>query len=301
MNLLLENVNLNSNSGPNHFAQKLKNYLSLRGVTFNNFMPHDKKLTFIESTWNRTDLDMYLRLDGIYFNAGFDCNKMNANIKASYEAAKGVIFQTDFNRDLVFNWFGKHPNYTVINNGADTMAIKQFHPNQKFADSIEVEGDIWACAASWHSFKRLKENIKYFLKFSNSKDRMVIAGNNCDHLIDDPRITCVGNLNLRELYTLYSVSKYFIHLAYLDHCPNVVVDARAFGCRIVCSSSGGTKEIAGPDAIIVEEPDWDFSFIKEDHPPPLNFTNIKTNIYNSDISMAKAAKKYHSFLKEQKC
>lgn len=296
MNLLLENVNLSSTSGPNHFAQKLIKYMSLRGVTFNNFLPYDKKLTFIESSWSRKDLDMYLRLDGIYFNAGFDCNRMNSNIKASYEASKGVIFQTEFNRDLIFNWFGEHHNYAIINNGADIINVKQFEADNDFAKKLDTVGNVWSCAASWHSFKRLESNIKYFLEFSNPDDHLFVAGNSPDYTISHPRVTYLGNLNIKELYTLYSVSKYFIHLAYLDHCPNVVIDARAFGCQIICSSSGGTREIAGADAIVISEPQWDFSYIDSKNPPEILFDKIVKNDYNSEISMSKVAKRYYNFL-----
>ena len=57
---------------------------------------------------------------------------------------------------------------------------------------------------------------------------------------------------------MYKASKYFLHLAWLDHCPNVVVDAMACGCTVICSSAGGTKEIAGDNAIIIEENDWNY-------------------------------------------
>ena len=102
MNVFLENVNLNSTSGPNYFAQKLKKYLTARGVSFNDNFRYDKKLTFIQSFNDRSHLPMCLRLDGIYFNANFDCNRMNSNIKRSYDLAKGVIFQTNFNKELIF-------------------------------------------------------------------------------------------------------------------------------------------------------------------------------------------------------
>ena len=93
MNVFLENVDLNSNSGPNYFAQKLIKYLSLRSVLFNSNFPYDLKLSFIESHGKLNNLPMIQRLDGIYFNANFDCEKMNSNIKRTYEQSKGVIFQ----------------------------------------------------------------------------------------------------------------------------------------------------------------------------------------------------------------
>jgi hypothetical protein len=63
-------------------------------------------------------------------------------------------------------------------------------------------------------------------------------------------------------------------LALLDHCPNVVVEARASGCKIVCSSAGGTKEIAGPDSIVVGDVDWDWKPFELYKPPPLDFSRI---------------------------
>jgi len=298
MNLLLENVNLNSSSGPNHFASKLVKYLSFRGVTFDNNISWNKKLTFIEHVGLRPDLPMYLRLDGIYFNGAFDCDRMNYNIKKSYHMSKGIIFQTEFNKELIFNWFGEHNNTAVINNGADMLKIKSFTPLESVVNKYQKFDNIWSCAASWHPFKRLRSNIEYFLNFADANDCLIVAGNNPDYVIEHPRIFYVGNLSVEQLYSVYSVSNYFIHLAYLDHCPNVVIDARAFGCKIICSSAGGTREIAGLDSSVVQEDKWDYTYIKNPEPPKLSFDNIEDNTYNSDLSMVKIAKKYHNFLKD---
>ena len=108
----------------------------------------------------------------------------------------------------------------------------------------------------------------------------------------------MGNLDVKTLLSTFKASKYFIHLAYLDHCPNVVIDARACGAKIICSSSGGTKEIAGPDAIVIEDHNWDFSFIESQDLPKLDFDKKVNNQFNSDISMAKASKKYLQLFKE---
>lgn len=298
MNLFLENVNLNSSSGPNHFAQKLVKYLGMRGVSFDSCRVYDKKLTFIQSNGVRPDLDMYLRLDGIYFNSNFNCSLMNYNIKKSYKNAKGIIFQTEFNKNLIFNWFGPHDNYVVIPNGADTKLIQELQYSTDFENKFKTFGKIWSCAADWHPYKRLEENIKYFLTFSQEQDILLVAGKNPDYKTDHPRIKYLGNLSLSDLMTVYKISDYFIHLAYLDHCPNVVIDARAHGCKIICSSSGGTKEIAGLNCDIVIEDEWDYRFIEEKVPPKMNFSNIVKGQIDSDLSMVKTAKKYHKFLKE---
>ncbi len=296
MNVYLENVNLNSSSGPNYFAQKLKKYLGLRGVLFDDNLRQHVKLTFIESHGARNDLPMIQRLDGIYFNSNFDCDRMNANIKRTYETAAAVVFQTQFNKDLIFNWFGPHDRYSIINNGSDVLSIEAVEPYIfDFAASFD---NIWSCAASWHNFKRLKENVEYFLNFSDSNDCLIVAGNNPDYIIEHPRVFYVGNLDVNRLLGVFKASKYFIHLAYLDHCPNVVVDARACGAKIICSSSGGTKEIAGPEAIVIEDHNWDFSFIESQNLPKLDFDKKIENNFNSSISMVKTSKKYLQLFKE---
>tara|TARA_Y100001937_G_scaffold18642_1_gene25687 strand:- start:37012 stop:37914 length:903 start_codon:yes stop_codon:yes gene_type:complete len=296
VNVFLENVNLNSNSGPNYFAQKLKKYLSLRGVQFDESYKQDLKLTFIESHGVKSNLPMIQRLDGIYFNSNFDCDKMNANIKRTYENATAVVFQTNFNKDLIFNWFGPHDKYSVINNGSDILSIENTEPY--YFDFTKNFENIWSCAAKWHNFKRLKDNVEYFLSFSNEDDCLIVTGLNPDYVVEHPRIFYVGNLDVQRLLGVFKASKYFIHLAYLDHCPNVVIDARACGAKIICASSGGTKEIAGSDAIIIEDHDWDFSFIQSQSLPKLNYDKKINNVFNSDISMAKASKKYLNLFKE---
>ena len=85
-------------------------------------------------------------------------------------------------------------------------------------------------------------------------------------------------------------------MAWLDHCPNVVVDARAAGCKIVCSSAGGTREIAGADAIIVEEDEWNFEPVKLYEPPKLDFSRKTSNNWEVDINITTTAKKYKNFL-----
>jgi glycosyltransferase involved in cell wall biosynthesis len=300
MNIFLENVSLSSTSGPNHFAKKLHKYLSFRGVSFSDKEAYDKKLTFIQSTGQRRDLSMYLRLDGIYFNSIFDCKKMNYPIRKSYEEAEGVIFQTNFNKELIFKWFGEHPNYRIINNGADIVAIRDNSYNSKMLKGLAKYENIWSCAAEWHPYKRLEENIKYFQAHRGSNDCLVVAGNNPDYIVDDKNIIYAGKLGVEHLMSLFKISKYFLHLAYLDHCPNVVIDARASGCKIICSSAGGTKEIAGMDAIVIEEAQWDFSFIKQKNPPSIEEYKTVNNMFDSKISMTSAAKSYHKFLKGEK-
>ena len=293
MNIHLENVDLQSTSGPNHFATKLTKYLD---ATFDPRQRPDLRLCFIETYNDNNDIPLVQRLDGIYFNKDHNYKFQNANIRKTYARASGVVYQTNFNKKLITKYFGPHTKSVVINNGADIKYINNIEPlEDKMFDKYET---VWSCASSWRPHKRLQENIKYFLEHSSSKDLLIVAGRVEAGIINDERVKYVGHLNIEQLISLYKRSDNFIHLAWLDHCPNVVVDARASGCRIICSSSGGTKEVAGSDAIVIEEDEWDFQPVELYKPPKLNFSRQIKNKFESEYDMEVVAARYKNFLEE---
>tara|TARA_Y100001963_G_C6763891_1_gene441158 strand:+ start:1398 stop:2039 length:642 start_codon:yes stop_codon:yes gene_type:complete len=206
--------------------------------------------------------------------------------------AKGVIFQSNFNKELTFKYFGPHNKYAIIHNGADLDLINSIEKIK-----IDKYENIWSCASSWRPHKRLSENIRYFLEHSGPNDGLIVAGN-VESRVNHERIHYVGQLSTEKLFSLYKASKYFLHLAWLDHCPNVVVDAMACGCRIICSSAGGTKEVAGKDAIIIQEDDWDFSPVELYNPPSMDFTQKTDNVWynNEDYGMPSVCQKYYDFI-----
>jgi len=257
----------------------------------------DIKLTFIESNQIVKTGPMVLRLDGIYFDPEQNYKLRNGNIFRSYEQADGVVFQSEFNRDISFKYFGEHPNHTVINNGADmeymNSVIPLAHPR---LDNFET---VWCCASTWRRWKRLRENIKYFLEHSSPKDCLVVAGHvDAKETVIHDRIFFVGDIDVQNLYALYKRSKYLIHLARYDSCPNVVVDARAAGCQVICSSIAGTKEVAGQDAIVIYEDPWDYSPASTTCLPEISFDKVIENGYNTNIDMIDVSKRYEEFLKE---
>ena len=295
MNIFLDNVNIMSTSGPNHFGNKLKKHLEMLGHSFRFDKSFDIQLSFIQKNNTISNIPLVQRLDGIYFNNRFDFNLQNSPIKKTYEESSGVVFQTQFNKDLICKYFGEHSNYKIIRNGADVEYIKNIRPlKNSFTTSYKK---IWCCASSWRPHKRLSENIRYFLEHSSENEGLIVAGQ-VDKLqtVKHKRIHYIGNLNINDLISVYKASDIFIHLAWLDHCPNVVVDALASGCKIVCSSSGGTREIAGANADIIEEEQWDFSPLDLYAPPKLDFNRKVKNTFSSNMDMQFVAKQYSDFL-----
>jgi len=295
MNLHLHNVDLNSDTGPNSFAKKLIDCGTKSGWSFDSSHPPSAHLCFIETRKKTFDAPMFQRLDGIYYNTRFNYNMQNANIQRTYEMADGVIYQSEFNKKLITKFFGTHHRSTVIHNGANIEKIQSISPlKNSIIDGFE---NVWCCASHWRPHKRLSENIRYFLERSGEKDCLIIAGNT-EHKISHPRVFFVGSLPHEALIALYKRSDYFIHLAWLDGCPNVVVDANAAGCKIICTDAGGTKEIAGPDAIVLKDEDWDFEPHDLYNPPKINFDKLVDNSCNSgySVDMKHVFRRYEEFI-----
>lgn len=293
MKIAFNNVDFNSRSGPNGFGLKLARQLTEIGHEIVGVDP-DVCLNFI--TGNYPGIKNTLRLDGIYFNTSQDWKSQNSPIKKSYDLAEEIIVQSKFNKKLVENYFGKRENIHVVHNGTSLEIIEKINPAEL---GIKKE-DVWLCASSWRPHKRLIDNIKYFQNFGKKNDVLLVAGSgDISDLqkVKDKRIKYVGDLPWEHMISVMKSSKHFIHLAYLDHCPNVVIDARASGCTVHCTSSGGTKEIAGLSAKIVEEDPWDFNPIELYRPPSLDFTKVtNNNIADSIISIKKVSKKYERII-----
>jgi glycosyltransferase involved in cell wall biosynthesis len=81
----------------------------------------------------------------------------------------------------------------------------------------------------------------------------------------------LGNVPPSQTYVPLMYADWFIHLAYLDHCPNVVVDALACQVPVICSSEGGTKEVADGLSLIIKEEPFDFELTDYTSPPRMEF------------------------------
>ena len=301
MKVFTHNFNPNSNSGPNKFTRTLFNKLIKdKNLVLCNQHEADVEFCLIQQQAHKVK-PMVLRLDGIWFNSEQEYDKQNAPIKFAYKNADAVVFQSKFNKMLTEKWFGKHNNSHIIHNAADSALISRIDKNywnSKFGINVEV----WTCASNWRPHKRLKENVRYFLEFAPKDAVLAIAGKlpideAREILAKDDRIYFLGELDYVSLLSLYRRSNTFIHLAYLDHCPNVVVDAQAAGCKVICSSSGGTSEIVNRGKVIIED-DWDFTPIALYNPPEINFKNSFDRDFNAENTFEKCVNTYYNVLNE---
>ena len=301
MKIFTHNFNPESNSGPNKFTRTLFNSLiNNNNVTLTNQEEADVEFCLIQQQ-TRMVKRMVLRLDGIYFNSEQNFERQNKPIRFSYNNAAAVIFQSYFNKKLTEHWFGIHKKSHVIHNTADMTLINASDINV-FKHMFKPGQEVWSCASNWRPHKRLNENIRYFFDNAPKDAILAVAGHitKSDIIISQPgRVILLGELPYTTLISLYKRSKVFVHLSYLDHCPNVVVDAQASGCHIVCSSSGGTSEVVY-DGTIIHESEWNLTPIKLYNPPQLDFKNysIKSLKNKNDNNIVDCSEKYYNVFKE---
>lgn len=187
------------------------------------------------------DFPYILRIDGIYYdkkNTYGENQKLNEKIYKSIEKASGIIFQSEFSKKLVESHFGKINNKTtIILNGAKI-------DNGDYISNFSQKKTI-VCSANWRPIKRLQSIIDTVKKLRQNIDcQLYILGdfNNID-IGEYDYIYRLGDQPSSVVYDYLRKANLFIHLSWLDSCPNSVIEAVSQNVPVICSNLGGTPEI----------------------------------------------------------
>lgn len=257
-----------------------------------------------------------LRLDGIYFdikNKGGDSNKLNQPIFSSIALSSGIIFQSNFSKKLVESFYGKiNKPFEIIINGAPRINNNE---NTTMEFDLPKDKIIFVASASWRRFKRLKEIVEIFLEVKSkySDVALVVLGNNIDYQVHDDSIKYLNEIPHSKIMQIYQKCDIMLHLAWIDNCPNTVVEALSAGVPVICSNQGGTREIIElTNGGIISETDVNFKFEPVDlyNPPEINYNAVlrdidsminnlelyKSNISKKQIMIDYVAKKYVDYL-----
>lgn len=272
-----DNVNPTLRTGPNVFAKRLMIALSDlgHGVT-PDAKDADLSLVFIEPSGRPLCNTVVQRLDGIWSKPN-EFLTHNVQIKSLYDHANAVVFQSNFDREFITKHWGSCRDNAVIRNGIKINPITTFTSSE--LEQLRNSYDhVFVCSANWHPQKRLKDNTNLYIQLRHKlpgKSALIVLGNNPDYAIADPHIFYAGNVPEDVYMQIYSMANWMIHLAYLDHCPNVVLECLSQNTPVICSSEGGTKELVGDFGVIVNEQEkFDFNLVDYDQPPSIDFSNL---------------------------
>lgn len=307
MKIHLDNVNMGSTSGPNSFAKRLAAGLIELGheIELYNGKNSDVSIVFIEPSGQPLANKIIQRLDGIWFSPS-EFETKNSSIKWMYENANGVIWQSEFDKGMTTKWWGNPKSGIVIRNGINTPEIKKFQipALEQIRQQYEM---LFVCSANWHPQKRLMTNIELYkhLRSFYSSAALIVLGSNPTK-VADPHIFYAGSQPHDVCLEIFSASNWMLHTAWLDHCPNTVVEALSQGTPVICSEQGGTKELVqGYGIVLKENAEYNFELTDYDKPPALDVTQITNKLITKDkltksfdISMERTIKDYILFLEK---
>lgn len=290
MKIHFDNVNLKSYSGPNSFAARLANEFQQQGHdVLRSSSDADVSLVFIERSGFPLAKRYVHRLDGIWFKPSEFYNASNVNIRNTYTNANKVIFQSQFDKTMVEKHFGKHQNTTVIKNGVKFQEYSISNDvNNTLSGLRHKYAKIFVSSANWHSQKRLNENIRLFQhirRVIEPNSTLLVLGTNAivsqDTNIENVFFT--DSLSHEVCFAIYDIADWMIHLAWLDHCPNVVVEALSRNLPVICSEDGGTKELVQNYGLILkEQTEYKFELTDYDFPPTIDVSQV-TNLPHKNI------------------
>jgi glycosyltransferase involved in cell wall biosynthesis len=298
---------MGSTSGPNSFAKRLAMGIIESGheVELYDGKNADISIVFIEPSGRPLAKKVVQRLDGIWFSPQ-EFETKNSSIKTLYKNANGVIWQSEFDKGMTTKWWGMPQAGTVIRNGINAPEITKFQiaPLEQIRQQYEM---LFVCSANWHPQKRLIANIELYrhLRKFYSSAALIVLGSNATK-VADPHIFYAGSQPHEVCLEIFSAANWMLHLAWLDHCPNTVVEALSQKTPIICSEHGGTKELVqGYGLVLKENLDYNFELTDYDNPPFIDFNQItgklpeKSQLSDSfDITMKNSMSNYFNFFKQ---
>lgn len=282
------NCNFSSSNGPHAFAKRLAVQMSNDGYQLADVDDYDVALALIEPG---KGLDMtkpvVQRLDGIWFHPK-DFYYKNQRIKALYEKADHVVFQSEFDKKMIEKWWDAPKAATVIHNGISLEHMSPLegidnlrHGSLRKYSGLKPYDKVFVCAANWHAQKRLADNIRLFQHIrSVHRSALIVLGSAPDVSVADHDVFYAGSQSHETCLQVYAACDWMIHLAYLDHCPNVVVEALSQGLPVICTDSGGTREIVRDNGIVLRDSPYGFELTDYDKPPPVDITQLDLSVFD---------------------
>lgn len=234
-------INRTCSGGPGIFCSRLQKSLIEQGLKLTK--DSINQISVISGHY-KDKVNNILRLDGLYFKKN---DKRNRNIFESYKKFDHVVFQGEFCKQQYEAFTGIKKNHSIIPNGVgENFFTKQNNILTKTRPRV-------IASASWRRHKRLEEIIEAFkdVRLKNV-DLWVLGGKNKKFQGLTSNIYLFNSLPVDALPTTYQSCDAMIHLAWLDWCPNTVVEGLASGLPVLCSHNGGTKELVKDSGLIIE-------------------------------------------------
>jgi len=289
-------VDLKPKSGKQNFAIQLAEAFRRKGIKVTDKKPNIN-LVFVKGA--RKGCKNILRLDGAWMNNKMNYKGKNKKIASVMKQCDGVIYQSKYSKKVCEKFIGKHKKMAIIHNGC--------HPDMFLEKHKHKKPYILACSR-WRPHKRLSVIIEGFLSsgISNNYD-LIICGEVNEAHVKHPSIVYMGRKNTKDVYKSTAGCEFVVHLAYLDCCPNSVIESLVAGKNVLFARSGGTPDIVGESGVGIYEEQYQFKAIDLYKPPKLSMDSIiagyqhlaknHIDINRQDLHIDTVADKYIHYIK----
>lgn len=244
------------------------------------------------------------RVDGLILNSKQGHAKQNKKLVKAINGSDGVVYQGEFCRDSYEKFLGVKKRHACILNGASEDEFAERSPRNFFLANCK-----------WRPHKRLGPMLKAFnLALEKGLDAdLVVVGDTVNSMVDRSakrkRVKMDGWANPAKLKKLLSTACATVHLAWLDWCPNAMVESIVSGCPVIYTDSGGCKQLGeGHGGIRIEDTQWNFQLVDLYRPPKIDIESVadamievsQTNAKarKEDLLIENVAKKYIGFFEE---
>lgn len=294
-----------SGQGPRIFVERLADFLCQE---YDVVMDKKAPDVYLSSVWRGNPPKGAIaihRLDGVYFNKDMgQAKSLNKRIHTAVRKADGVVYQSEYCRQMCKGILGISKPGVIIHNGFDSREYTNIKREKKKYRMLV------ACA-KWRSLKRPRSIAKGFLVANPRNTKLIMIGEiEAKDRIQHPNIVYTGPVNTKQTYKYYVNCDGLIHISRLDACPNVVIEALAAGKPILCNNVGGTPEIVKNSGVVVKiDPPLTYKRFSMGQPdrvsPHIIAAGIKKllsrdwNIVRPDLSMKRCADKYYSYFLEK--
>lgn len=229
----------------------------------------------------------------------------NRKIQASYLTHDGIIFQSEFCRDVYHACGFPIRPHRIIHNGVP----EEFTPHgPRLEDRRQRWGvdKVLIASASWRRHKRLEELVVAMGDPRLANVCLLVLGGYEYQLNQEvpPNVYKYPRVHSGMLPNLYRSADAMVHLSWLDWCPNTVVEALACGLPVLCSHNGGTRELLKGQGKVVElEEDYELGTMIDLYNPPevdtetivqgiLEVLEMPKSTGRPDLAMSRVAEDY---------
>lgn len=261
-------------SGKHKFVTRLRNQLLKIGHEIVPMENQSDVHLFTRKFNKKSRINIY-RVDGIWINSEQNYKDKNKTIIDSLKLSNGVIYQNEFCRDCVHTILKTNNiNETCIMNGAGTK--------EKGSSKFNHDRPFFMSLCRWRPHKRLKDIIGGFIESNLDADLLIFG--ETPEIIKHKNVIYKGWGTSEALMAALRKSIASIHLAWLDWCPNSVVESLICGKQVIHTSSGGTKYVVKNRGHRIKDAEWDYKPHALYDPPALDISVIANAYVQSMIN-----------------